>query len=218
MSQPITLYSHASGPNPWKAAILLEELGLPYKTVMMEFPDLKKEPFESKNPNGRVPCIEDPNTGIALWESGAIIEYLIETYDKNNSLSFTTFPEKFYTKQYLFYQVSGQGPYFGQAAWFSMFHHEKLPSAIERYQNEAKRVTKVLDGVLKKNGNGYLVGGKCTYADLSFVTWAQIVPHLLQGVDLAKEYPDYSAWMQKLTERPAVKKVLEDKQAATAKN
>lgn len=53
MSQPITLYSHATGPNPWKVAILLEELGLPYKTVMMEFANLKKEEFESKNPNGR---------------------------------------------------------------------------------------------------------------------------------------------------------------------
>lgn len=132
-------------------------------------------------------------------------------------MSYANFPEKYYTKQFLYYQVSGQGPYFGQAAWFSMFHAEKLPSAIERYQNEAKRVTKVLDGVLKKNGTGYLVGGKCTYADLSFVTWSSMLPHLLQGVDIAKEYPDYSAWLQKLMERPAVKKVLEDKQAANAK-
>ena len=53
MSQPIILYSHASGPNPWKVAILLEELGLAYKTEFQEFPDLKKEPYESINPNGR---------------------------------------------------------------------------------------------------------------------------------------------------------------------
>ena len=152
-----------------------------------------------------------------MSQSGAIIEYLIETYDKDNTLSFPSGPEKYFTKQYLFYQVSGQGPYFGQAAWFAMFHQEKLPSAIERYQNEAKRVTKVLDGVLKKNGNGFLVGGKCTYADLSFVTWGAMLPYILQGTDLAKEYPDYSAWYQTLTERPAVKKVLEDKQAANAK-
>ena len=69
-------------------------------------------------PFNRVPAIEDPNTGIKLWESGAIIEYLIETYDKENKLSFKTAPEKFFTKQFLFFQVSGQGPYFGQLAWF----------------------------------------------------------------------------------------------------
>ena len=68
MAKPITLYSHASGPNPWKVAILLEELGLPYETVYLQFPDLKKEPFESKNPNGRVPAIEDPNTGVTMFE------------------------------------------------------------------------------------------------------------------------------------------------------
>ena len=68
MAKPITLYGHASGPNPWKVAILLEELGLPYETVYLQFSDLKKEPFESKNPNGRVPAIEDPNTGVTMFE------------------------------------------------------------------------------------------------------------------------------------------------------
>lgn len=53
MTQTITLYSHASGPNPWKVAIILEELGLPYKTEMLEFENMKKPPFEAKNPNGR---------------------------------------------------------------------------------------------------------------------------------------------------------------------
>ena len=75
----------------------------------MDFSELKKDPFESLNPNGRVPAIEDPNTGIALWESGAIIEYLLETYDKDNSLSYTKSPEKFETKCWLHFQMSGQG-------------------------------------------------------------------------------------------------------------
>jgi len=53
MTQTITLYSHASGPNPWKVAIILEELGLPYKTEFLEFENMKKAPYEAKNPNGR---------------------------------------------------------------------------------------------------------------------------------------------------------------------
>lgn len=68
MTKAIVLYSHASGPNPWKVAILLEELGLPYETRFKEFEDLKKEPYVSLNPNGRVPAIEDPNTEIVLAE------------------------------------------------------------------------------------------------------------------------------------------------------
>ena len=109
MSKPIKLYSHAGGPNPWKVAIILEELKIPYETEMMQFPDLKKDPFESINPNGRVPAIEDPNTGLKLWESGAIIEYLLETYDKDNSLSYTKGAEKFEQKCWLHFQMSGQG-------------------------------------------------------------------------------------------------------------
>jgi len=114
--KPVTLWGHDSGPNAWKVAIVLEELKVPYTFKFIEFPDMKKEPYESINPNGRVPAIQDPNTGIKLWESGAIIEYLIETYDKEHKISFDFGTKESYeAKQWLFYQVSGQGPYFGQA-------------------------------------------------------------------------------------------------------
>lgn len=97
-------------------AIVLEELGIPYNQKLMDMGDLKKPPFEKINVNGRVPAIEDPNTGITLWESGAIIEYLAETYDTKHNLTITTSPDKFLVKQWLHFQMSGQGPYFGQAA------------------------------------------------------------------------------------------------------
>ena len=83
--------------------------GLKYETKIMDFSELKKDPYEKLNPNGRVPAIEDPNTGINLWESGAIIEYLLETYDKENKLSYTKSPEKFQQSQWLHFQMSGQG-------------------------------------------------------------------------------------------------------------
>lgn len=66
--KPITLYSHAGGPNPWKVAIILEELGLPYEHKFTDFSEVKKEPFISLNPNGRLPVIVDPNESITLWE------------------------------------------------------------------------------------------------------------------------------------------------------
>lgn len=99
---------------------------------------------------------------------------------------------------------------------FTMFHHEKLPSAQERYQKEILRVTMVMDNALE--GKEYLVGNKCTYADLSFITWASFAPHLLgdQGSDLETQYPNYSAWMDRLMARPAVKKVMEEKAKASS--
>lgn len=59
-------------------------------------PDIRnKEPLVSITPNGRMPAFEDPNTGVKLWETGAIIEYLLDVYDKDHRLSYTTSPEKY---------------------------------------------------------------------------------------------------------------------------
>jgi len=218
-TKPIILYSHATGPNPWKVAIVLEELGVPYDTHYKEFSELKGSDFDANiNPNGRVPAIHDPNTGLNIWESGAIIEYLIELYDKSGALHYAKTPERFYTQQWLHFQVSGQGPYFGQAAWFSLFHPEKnLDSAIQRYYNEVKRVTKVLDSALKKNGGKSLVGDKVTYADLSFLTWYWIVPFFEKTGELEKslhaDNPTWSKWINELEARPSVKKVKATRQA-----
>ena len=91
-------------------AIILEELGLKYETQIMDFSELKNSPFEDINPNGRVPAIEDPNTGYKLWESGAIIEYLLDTYDQENTLSPDGGKEdKYQAKCWLHFQTSGQG-------------------------------------------------------------------------------------------------------------
>ncbi|KAI9934024.1 hypothetical protein MW887_005097 [Aspergillus wentii] len=137
-------------PQPWKLAFIHEELNIPYTTEFVGFENVKKEPYIHLNPNGRLPSIEDPNTGIKLWESGAIVEYLIEKYDVNHDLSYDSFPEKYQTKQWLHFQVSGQGPYYSQAGWFLRHHPENVESAVRRYANEIRRVTSVLESVLKK--------------------------------------------------------------------
>ena len=53
MSKPIQLFSHATGPNPWKVAIILEELGLPYKSEFADFAELHTPKYEKFSPNGR---------------------------------------------------------------------------------------------------------------------------------------------------------------------
>ncbi|KAK7512937.1 glutathione-s-transferase theta, gst [Phyllosticta citriasiana] len=217
--KPLVLYSHATGPNPWKVAIILEELQLPYETKFLEFPAMKAEPFLSINPNGRVPALEDPNTGVKIFESGAIIEYLVETYDKEAKLHYTASPEKYLELSWLHFQMSGQGPYWGQKAWFSNFHPEKnITSAIERYANEIKRTLGVIDSHLKKTGKPYLVGDKISYADLAFVPWQTSLGWLLPDYDAAKDFPQWAKWNQSLLERSSVKKVQADKAAVAQKH
>lgn len=100
-------------------------------------------------------------------ESCAIIKYLVDKYDTENAISAVTLEDKATELQWLFFQASGQGPYYGQAAWFVLFHPEKIPSAQERYKNEIVRVLGVLEAVLSKKT--WLLGDKLTISDLSFI-------------------------------------------------
>ncbi|KAI1120887.1 thioredoxin-like protein [Nemania abortiva] len=215
--KPITLWGHQIGPNPLKVRMVLEELGVPYDFKILEFHEIKGEAFLNINPNGRVPAIEDPNTGLALWESGPIIEYLVDQYDKDHKISYDTFPEKYQIKQWIGYQISGQGPYYGQGVWFSFFHHERLQSAVDRYFKEVERVRSVLDLHLSRQAgeaqgakvsakDNWLVGDKCTVADLSWFIWEQIINFTLARAGRPIEegkYPHYEAWYKKLEERPS---------------
>ncbi|KAI0158878.1 glutathione S-transferase [Pestalotiopsis sp. NC0098] len=216
--KPIVLHGHDRSANPWKVVIILEELGLPYKHIYKDMTTLKQEPFVKINPNGRVPAIEDPNTGITLWESGAIIEYLVETYDKDHKISSASSPEKFLEKQFLHFQVSGQGPYYGQWAWFKIFHKEQVPSALERYEEQTLRVIGVLDNILE--GKDYLVGDKVSYADLAFITWESVIQQIFfaDRMDEIKAYKNYWAWYERLNARPAVQKANKLKAEAIAES
>ncbi|OAQ99333.1 hypothetical protein LLEC1_06901 [Akanthomyces lecanii] len=171
--KPLVLWGVEHGPNPWKVAFALDELAVPYTHRIIDFAATKTPPFTDMNPNGRAPALEDPNTGTTLWESGAILEYILETYDaaaNQHRLSFPRgSPDYFLAKQWLHFQVSGQGPYFGQAVWFAKYHTERLPSAVARYVDEVRRVTGVVDTALR--GKEYLVGGRYSYADVAFLPW-----------------------------------------------
>lgn len=63
-------------------------------------------------------AIEDPNTGVTLWESGAILQYLDEVYDKERKLNYTSLKERHQVNNWLHFQMSGQGPYYGQCGWY----------------------------------------------------------------------------------------------------
>ena len=125
--------------------------------------------FLELNPNGRIPTIT--HEGFPVFETSAIILYIAAQFDKEHKFSKDPVkdPQGYSQElQWLFFQSSGQGPYYGQAAWFTWYHPEKIPSAVERYKNEIKRVLGVLNAVLEKQE--WLVGGKCTVADLSFIS------------------------------------------------
>lgn len=71
--KPIILYSHARGPVPWRVAIILEELNVPYESKYLDSHEMNSESYKSINPNCKTPAIEDLNTGIKLFEVGSML-------------------------------------------------------------------------------------------------------------------------------------------------
>ena len=229
--QPLEIFNAppGTGPNPWKVIIIAEELNIPYNITWVPYSDIKSEPYTSLNPNGRLPSLKDPNTGVMLFESGAIVEYLTETYDKDRKISYgdDTTQERWVSRSWLHFQMSGQGPMFGQRMWFVHFHQEKdISSVLERYGNEVKRILGVLESHLRKQQQGrtdtgddvWLVGSKCTYADLAFVPWDLLLLKRLfpEGFDAEKKFPLFYRWHEKVTGRPAVAKCIAMREKAMA--
>ena len=93
MSEPtITLYTGQS-PNGVKISILLEELGVPYtvRKIDMRATEQKSDWFTEINPNGRIPAIQDTledGTPVRVFESGSIMQYLVDRYDTAHRLSY----------------------------------------------------------------------------------------------------------------------------------
>lgn len=192
---------------------LLEELELNYTINSFSFDDVKKAPFININPNGRVPAIEDPNAGLTFWETGAINTYLIEEYDIAHRLSYTDRNQRHLCSQYLHFQMSGQGPYFGQCGVFSHLWPEKLPAVIKRYADEVKRVLSVLKGVpaAKPADQQWLVGSRMTFADMAFVPWNDRLDQVLgQSWDEVWDgKPHVRAWHEKMVALPSWKRNME---------
>jgi len=212
----IALYTAAT-PNGHKASIMLEELGLPYELHAIDLGSgAQKQPeYLQINPNGRIPTIVDREVdaahgGFAVFESGAILIYLAEKYGQ---LLPKDVQGRSQVIQWLMFQMGGLGPMQGQANVFFRYWHEKYQPAIDRYQNETKRLYRVLDTRLQDRE--YLCGDY-SIADIAHFPWVNV--HAWAGVDIA-DLPNLSAWHQRILARPAVQRGLEvpGKRAASDK-
>ena len=195
----IDLYTAAT-PNGWKASIMLEEIGLPYRVnpISLGKLDQKQDWYLEINPNGRIPTIVDRDAGdFAVFESGAILLYLAE---KTGRFLPTDSRGRSTAVQWLMFQMGGVGPMQGQANVFFRYAPEKIEFAIERYQRETRRLYEVLDRRLE--GNQYLAGD---YSIADIATWPWVSIHAWAGVDI-DGLEDLKRWLDEIGARPAVRK------------
>jgi len=143
----IEVYSWAT-PNGHKVHVMLEECGLPYKAIPVNIGagDQFRPEFLAISPNNKIPAIVDPDgpdgQPIALFESGAILLYLA---GKTGLFLPADTRGKYNVLQWLMFQMGSVGPMLGQAHHFRVYAPEKIPYAIERYSNEAKRLYRVMN-------------------------------------------------------------------------
>ena len=192
----IDLYT-ASTPNGWKASITLEELEIPYEThaVDLSAGDQKQEDFLAINPNGRIPAIVDRSAGgIPVFESGAIMIYLAE---KGGRLLPTDAAGRARTLSWLMFQMGGVGPMMGQANVFYRYFPEKLQPAIDRYQNESRRLFEVLERGLS---DSEWLAGEYSIADIA--NWSWVRTHKWSGVSL-EGLTHMENRRERIRERPA---------------
>ena len=91
----------------------------------------------------------------------------------------------------------------GQANHFFRYAPEKIPYGIARYQNETRRLYRVLNTHLLENNTDYLVGNKCTIADIAH--WGWITAAGWAGVDI-DEFPVLKEWDERMLKRPGVER------------
>ena len=195
----IELYT-APTPNGHKASCVLEELGLEYevKPINISEGDQHTPEFRGINPNGRIPVIVDRDEGnLVVFESGAIMIYLAE---KTGKLLPNDIAGRTRVIQWVMFQMGGIGPMMGQANVFFRYFPEKLQPAIDRYQNECRRLFEVLDSHLADNewlADDYSIADIANWCWVGTYKWSGVSRDGLSNLD---------RWLGVMKERPALQK------------
>jgi len=195
-------------PNGHKITLFLEEAGLEYAIKPVDIG--KGEQFDPAflkiSPNNRIPAIVDhaPADGgkpISVFESGAILLYLA---GKTGRFIPKDLRGQVETLEWLMWQMGGLGPMAGQNHHFSIYAPEKIPYAIDRYSNEARRLYGVMNRQLARNK--YIAGPEYTIADIAIFPWLRSWKN--QGIDW-NEHPHLKGWFDEIAARPAVRRGVE---------
>lgn len=199
----IDVYSWAT-PNGHKVHIMLEECGIPYRAhpVNIGAGEQFRADFLAISPNNKIPAIRDPEgpggRPITLFESGAILLYLAA---KTGRFLPADDRQRYEVLQWLMFQMGGVGPMLGQNHHFRLYAPEKIPYAIDRYTNEAKRLYGVIDRRLA--ASPWIGGDEYSIADMAVWPWLRNWEK--QGITLS-EHPHLEKWFAAVSDRPAVQR------------
>src|SRR6056300_944429 len=188
----------APTPNGHKVSCTLEAMELEYETHVVNLMEneQKKPEFLAISPNGRIPAIVDRDAdNLPIFESGAIMIYLAE---KTGKLMPTDLHEKAKVLEWVMFQMGGVGPMMGQANVFFRYFPEKIQPAIDRYQNEGRRLFEVLDDHLAKQewlAKDYSIADIANWCWVRTYKWSGIS---IEGLDHLQR------WMKAMYDQPGM--------------
>ncbi|MBL8648149.1 MAG: glutathione S-transferase N-terminal domain-containing protein [Sphingosinicella sp.] len=190
------LYTAAT-PNGYKASVALEEMGFDYEFEKIDLTGgvQKQDWFLEINPNGRIPALVHDD--FPIFESGAIMLYLARLSGKFYG---TDAKSQSRVEQWLMFQMGGIGPMMGQANVFYRYFPEKIQPAIDRYQNEGRRLFEVLERQLSRTE--YLAGD---YSIADMANWCWVRTHKWSGIPI-DGLPNLQRWLEAIMARPGVQK------------
>ena len=190
----IKLYTSPT-PNGRKISILLEELNAEYETILVDLS--KKEQFKKEfsklSPTNKIPVIVDTENGQRIFESGAILIYLAQKYNK-----FLDNENYWEIMQWLILQVAYVGPMLGQAHQYLFYHRGKSKFAEEKTKGYVEHVYSILEKQLMDKE--YVVNNY-SIADIAIWPW---VDRCERHEIKLEDYPNIKRWYDKIAIRPAV--------------
>jgi len=190
----IKLYTSPT-PNGRKISILLEELNAEYETILVDLS--KKEQFKKEfsklSPTNKIPVIVDTENGQRIFESGAILIYLAQKYNK-----FLDNENYWEIMQWLILQVAYVGPMLGQAHQYLFYHRGKSKFAEEKTKGYVEHVYSILEKQLMDKE--YVVNNY-SIADIAIWPW---VDRCERHEVKLEDYPNIKRWYDKISIRPAV--------------
>ena len=159
----IRLY-HAPLSRSVRIVWLLEELGLPYELETAELVTPTPEPFAQKTPFGKVPALEDGD--VVMFESGAILEYLLERYGGGRLAPPPGSPQRGAFLQWVHFAEGTAFSGIGAIAWHTRFREDadQMPQAIEDYRTWATKSLELVEQTLVDGD--YLLGSEFSGADI----------------------------------------------------
>ncbi|HMI20519.1 MAG TPA: glutathione S-transferase N-terminal domain-containing protein [Sphingomonas sp.] len=206
----IQLYSLPT-PNGVKVSIMLEETGLAYEPHLVDIGKNESwtPEFLSLNPNGKIPAIIDPNgpggEPLGLFESGAILQYLAE---KSGQFLPADPARRYQTLQWVYFQMGGVGPMFGQLGFFHKFAGREIEDKrpLERYAKESQRLLGVLETRLE--GRIWIMDDDYTIADIALMGWVRNLIGFYGAAEIVHydQLKNVPAWLERCLARPAVQR------------